>query len=188
VLPTLKFLAGRTEKRITLGRSRDVILGHDVFYRGKESASPRAKARAVNWSRRELCLALPAALAAVSAAAAAEKERLTSKVYPFDKLREQKSGKNGFWPVLDGLTHEGVPLEVHETELAPGSMPHPPHRHGHEEMFLIREGAPTLTINGKSARLGPGSVGFVASNDLHGIRNSGSAPARYFVIAIGHDK
>jgi mannose-6-phosphate isomerase-like protein (cupin superfamily) len=142
----------------------------------------------MNWSRRELCLTLPAAVAAASAGIAAQKAKLVSKVYPFHGFGEPKSGKNGFWPVLDGLTHEGVPLEVHETELAPGSMPHPPHRHGHEEMFLIREGAPTITINGKSTRLGPGSVGFVASNDLHGIHNHGATPARYFVVAIGHDK
>ena len=138
-------------------------------------------------SRRDLCLLLPAALASPSLGAAASLARLESRAYPFDALPERKSGENAFWPVLNGLTHENIPLEVHETELAPGTMPHPPHRHMREEMFLIREGVLAVTINGKTTQLGRGSVAFVASNDLRGIHNGGSSPARYFVVAIGHD-
>jgi mannose-6-phosphate isomerase-like protein (cupin superfamily) len=66
-------------------------------------------------------------------------------------------------------------------------MPHPPHHHPHEEMFLIREGTLEVTINGKSTQLGPGSVGFVGSNDEHGIRNIGTTPTEYFVVALGKD-
>jgi mannose-6-phosphate isomerase-like protein (cupin superfamily) len=55
----------------------------------------------------------------------------------------------------------------------------------HSEMWLIREGTVDLTVNGTSYRLGPGSVGFVHSNDEHGIRNAGSTPASYFVVAMG---
>jgi len=55
----------------------------------------------------------------------------------------------------------------------------------HSEMWLIREGTVELTVNGASYRLGAGSVGFVHSNDEHGIKNIGDAPATYFVVAIG---
>jgi len=36
-------------------------------------------------------------------------------------------------------------------------------------------------------RLGPGSVALAANNDLHGVKNVGTEPAQYFVIAIGRD-
>jgi mannose-6-phosphate isomerase-like protein (cupin superfamily) len=45
-----------------------------------------------------------------------------------------------------------------------------------------------VTIAGRSSRLGPGSVAFVASNEEHGIRNAGSAHAQYFVLALGKDR
>ncbi len=88
---------------------------------------------------------------------------------------------------LTGLTHSGFRIDLHETELAPGEAPHPPHQHIHEEMVLVREGELEVTIAGRATRIGPGSVAFVASNDLHGWRNAGAAPARYFVFALGDD-
>ena len=138
------------------------------------------------FSRREGLLAFLAALPAVGVAA--EKPALPSKVYPFEDLRVERSADNSFRPVLEGVTNSGCHLEVHETDLAPGGMPHPPHHHAHEEMFLLREGTVEITINGRSTKLGPGSVGFVASNDEHGIRNAGDTHAHYFVIALGNDK
>ena len=137
----------------------------------------------MNHSRRELCFILPAMLVAGSKAGAAE--ALPSKVYPFNSLPVQKSGGNTFRPIFEGVTHEGYYLELHESELAPNAMPHPPHRHPHEEVFLVREGTLEITINGVSSRFGPGSVAYVASNAWHGVRNVGDADALYFVLEIG---
>jgi mannose-6-phosphate isomerase-like protein (cupin superfamily) len=64
-------------------------------------------------------------------------------------------------------------------------MPHAPHHHVHSEMWLIREGAVELTVEGKSTEMGPGSVGFVRSNEEHGIENIGTVPASYYVVANG---
>ena len=87
--------------------------------------------------------------------------------------------------MLKGKLVTGESLEAHETTLPPGGSPHPPHRHAHSEMWLIREGTVDITVNNNTTRLGPGSVGFVSSNDEHGIKNAGETPASYFVVAIG---
>lgn len=138
----------------------------------------------MNYSRRDLSLVLPL-LAAVKAEA--ESSVLPSRTYPYENLPVENEGPNRGRPIFEGETHTGVRIELHETELAPGQMPHPAHHHLHEEMILVREGTMEVTIAGKSATLGPGGVGYVASNDEHGWRNVGAGHARYFVLAVGRD-
>lgn len=139
----------------------------------------------MTYSRRDLCLLL--STLATSLGRAAQKTSLPSQTSRHEDLQVEKRGGNEFRPVLEGETHDGCPLEVHETLLAPGARPHPGHQHRHEEMFLIRDGTIEATITGRSTRLGPGSVVFVASNEEHGIRNAGTTPAQYFVVALGKD-
>jgi mannose-6-phosphate isomerase-like protein (cupin superfamily) len=139
-------------------------------------------------TRRDLCLIFPGALLAglePSENSAQQQATLPSAMYPFEQLSVQTSDHAQFRPVLKGKLATGEALEVHETTLQPGGAPHPPHHHMHSEMWLIREGTVELTVNGKSSRLGSGSVGFVYSNDEHGIKNVGTSPATYFVVAIG---
>jgi quercetin dioxygenase-like cupin family protein len=142
-------------------------------------------------TRRELCSLLAVLSAGVLPAAglnadSAPGSPLASAVYPFDKLPVTVSeNKSEFRPILKGKLRTGESIEVHETTLPVGGAPHPPHHHLHSEMFLIREGTLEVTINGTSHRAGPGSLAFIASNDVHGIRNAGDTPALYFVIAIG---
>lgn len=136
-------------------------------------------------SRRLVCQTLPLLLAGFAHRASAAEETLSSFAKPFADLPLHQNGGNQSRPILNGITHAGCPLEVHETTLAPGSMPHPPHHHEHEEMFLIEKGTVTVTIAGKSTELGPGSAAFIHSGEEHGIRNTGQQPAQYFVVAIG---
>ena len=139
-------------------------------------------------TRRDLAFLLPALSAIDSKAQAAP---LTSKSYPFDKIPVTASGTGGVnktRSILKGALHSGFALEVHETELPPGGSPHPPHRHLHEEMFVVLEGSVNFMVNDATTRLSPGSAGLAASNDLHGISNGGAAPCRYVVFAFGDDK
>src|ERR1700719_2996762 len=85
----------------------------------------------MNYSRRELSRLVPAL---ALAGAAAENRALPSKTWRFEDLVLKKNSR----AVLNGETHGGFNVELHETELPPGEAPHPPHRHVHEEMIMIR--------------------------------------------------
>lgn len=140
-------------------------------------------------TRRELCFLIPPALlprfAKVTDRQSEQQASLPSAMFPYDKLPLHTSDTAAIRSVLKGKLATGESVEVHETTLPPGGAPHPPHRHPHSEMWLIREGTVDITVNSTTTRLGPGSVAFVSSNDEHGIKNVGLTPATYFVVAIG---
>jgi quercetin dioxygenase-like cupin family protein len=142
----------------------------------------------MSMTRREVCSVLSAAIFSVAVrleGATAQDGSLPSRMYPFEKLPMKAPNHAEIRDVLKGKLATGESLEVHETTLPPGGAPHPAHHHVHSEMWLIREGTVELTVNGTRHRLGPGSVGFVHSNDEHGIQNVGTTPATYFVVAVG---
>src|ERR1700693_6078014 len=139
-------------------------------------------------TRRDMCLLLPAALFPAIVrpdSVTAQEGSMPSAMYPFEKLPLHTSNNAQIRDVLKGKLATGESLEVHETTLPPGGATHPAHHHVHSEMWLIREGTVEITVNGTSSRLGPGSLGFVHSNEEHGIKNAGSTPATYFVVAVG---
>jgi len=138
----------------------------------------------VNFTRRRLGLLVPA-LAAASTARAQDKKMVTSKVFKYEDLPAKPNGQNTGRAVFNGATHLDYPIELHLTELGPGQAPHPPHQHVHEEVLMLQSGVLDMTIGGETTRITPGSVVYAASNEQHGWRNPGSAPAQYFVFALG---
>jgi mannose-6-phosphate isomerase-like protein (cupin superfamily) len=110
---------------------------------------------------------------------------LKSGTFRFEDLTAQKEANATFRPILDGLTHSGFRVDVHEVFLLPGSLPHHMHHHAQDELFLISEGEVEMTIAGKKTRLGPGSAAFAASGDEHEIQNLGTRPAQYFEVILG---
>lgn len=143
-------------------------------------------------TRRDLSLMLPA-LGALSATLgdsqtvhSAEPSLLHSAAYSFDQLPvKRSSGGATTRPVLNGKLPTGEIVEIHETTLSPGQMPHPAHKHLHTEFMLVREGTVQFTANGVPHELGPGGIAYAASEEVHGLKNVSSAPVNYFVIAIG---
>ena len=123
----------------------------------------QAEGEIMSVSRRELCSMLPAALipAILSSEASAQEDKaMPSAIFPFEKLPVRTADSAQYREAMKGKLATGESLEVHETTLAPGGAPHPPHHHAHSEMWMIREGTVEITVNGKSYQLGPGSVGF----------------------------
>jgi quercetin dioxygenase-like cupin family protein len=147
-----------------------------------------------NLNRRDLCVALSAfaAMGSVSAESQTpvvpgEKVLSTQQAFPFDSLTARKTENGVTRPVIQGVLPTGEAVEIHETTLLPGHMPHPAHKHRHSEFMMIREGQLEFDNDGKKERVGPGGVVFAASNVMHGLKNVGDAPANYFVIAIGQE-
>jgi len=157
-------------------------------------------------TRREMCLMIPGVVVPRLVAAVAtgigvgqakvheakagrveaeEGAVLATGMFPFEKMTVRMMNTAEIRNVLKGKLATGESVEVHETTLPPGGAPHAPHHHVHSEMWLIREGTVELTVEGKVYHLGAGSVGFVRSNEEHGIKNAGTTAATYFVVAMG---
>ncbi|GGH04069.1 cupin domain-containing protein [Silvibacterium dinghuense] len=144
-------------------------------------------------SRRELCIGLPALagiLGSLTTASGLAKppEGLpdVSRAFAFDELPVHTSANGGASrAVMAGRLPTGEIIEVHETTLPPGAMPHPPHKHRHSELMMIREGSVEFEMDERRSVVGPGGVLYAASNTMHGLKNVGTTPANYFVIAIG---
>jgi quercetin dioxygenase-like cupin family protein len=73
-------------------------------------------------------------------------------------------------------------LELHVTTLPAGATSHAPHKHPNEELVIVKEGTVEVLVDGQMKRVGPGSVVFNASNQMHSLRNVGDGPATYHVI------
>ena len=137
-----------------------------------------------------LALQRPLALASAQAAAqepAAQKHctelALTEcRAFPFEGLPLRYSDAGApTRQILEGRI-PGTPdpageiIEVHETSLAPGKMPHPAHKHPHAELLLVRQGTIEFLSDGAA---------YCAPNKLHGFHNVGDVEAVYFVVKVG---
>ena len=149
-----------------------------------------------NINRRDLCVALSAFAtmgsvmveAQAGAAAGSDGKLSKSVVFNYDQLPVKQNANGGTGrQVLSGYLPTGEFVEVHETMLPPGQMPHPPHKHRNSEFVLIREGRVEYWgEDSKREPAGPGDVCFSASNQMHGMKNTGDTNATYFVVSISH--
>lgn len=147
-------------------------------------------------SRRELQFALFAALIAAiattlafglaffSTAVRADTHVMHSTVFDWNTFTAKPTAVGSVRSVVSSPTATLENLEIHITTLNPGQMPHPPHRHPNEELVIVDQGTVEAFNNGVWKRVGPGSIIFNGSNEVHGLRNVGATPALYHVINV----
>ncbi len=121
------------------------------------------------------CAAFPGAIADPASV-------MGSSVFDWNAIPAKPASGGSVRPFCNARTATLDELEIHATTLDPGKSPHPPHRHPNEELVILWKGELEALENGAWSRVGPGSVIFSASNQLHGLRNPGSEPAVYHVI------
>ncbi len=109
---------------------------------------------------------------------------LASAVFDWTALKVIPTPKGERRDFFDSPTRTFRNLECHATTLNAGEVPHEAHRHPDEELIIVKEGTLEVMINGRTQEAGPGSIFFLASNDLHGLRNVGSGQASYHVLRI----
>ena len=134
-------------------------------------------------TRRDIVVFAVAMLGTAGVFAAADHEHVMgSSAFEWDSVPVKPTAVGSVRSFFDTRTATLEELEVHVTTLNPGKAPHPPHRHPNEEMIIVRQGTLEVLVNGEWKRVGPGSVIFNASNQLHGLRNVGADQAIYHVI------
>jgi XRE family transcriptional regulator, regulator of sulfur utilization len=105
-----------------------------------------------------------------------------SSIFDWTQIPVKKTPKGESRKFFQAPTATLDELECHVTTLNPGEMAHPPHQHPDEELIIVKEGLVESLVNGELKQVGPGSVIFQASNQMHSIRNVGDTPATYHVI------
>jgi quercetin dioxygenase-like cupin family protein len=142
-------------------------------------------------TRRDLTVAAVALMTTLAAVAWAQSpmpaqppapEVMKSSNFAWDELKAVPSATGESRAVFKDRTATLDQLAVHVTTVKPGERSHAPHRHWEEELIIVKEGTIESMQNGETVTLGPGSVIFEASNDLHGLKNAGDTTASYYVI------
>jgi len=130
-----------------------------------------------------ICLIVTTAAAAGSLATLAAQQHVQrSTTFEWAALEAKPTPIGARRDVMRAPTPTLDELEIHITTLNVGEVSHPPHQHPAEELLIVKDGTVETLQNGKATRLGPGSIIFHSTNDLHNIRNAGSIPATYHVI------
>jgi len=89
-------------------------------------------------------------------------------------------GKNGVY--ISGDTPASTKFVTGRFALLPGKTPHAPHTHPEEEVMIIESGHGEILCDGKTTKIGPGSVMYTTPNAPHGITNTGEEPIVFYYM------
>jgi mannose-6-phosphate isomerase-like protein (cupin superfamily) len=130
---------------------------------------------ALGWAGRELAFAREKA------------ELLRSGTFTVDSVKMephrdkgQVVGSAGVY--LAGDTPASTKFVTGRFVLPAGMTPHAPHTHVEEEVMIVESGDGEIFCDGKTTKVGPGSVMYTTPNAPHGIVNTGKTPIVFYFI------
>jgi mannose-6-phosphate isomerase-like protein (cupin superfamily) len=130
-------------------------------------------------NRRELLLlsAMPAIGALAATSGPAKLPNITMDPAKA-KLDRQPFGDLRIY--FDGPTDQLHSITAGSLQLKPGMSPHAPHQHPEEEFMVITEGSGEIIVDGKTTKVGPGTMMYCGANKVHGIKNTGTQPLLFY--------
>lgn len=134
-----------------------------------------ALALAVGWAAREIALASERAEEVKS-------QTVTLKDVTMDPYEYEGTlcGKIGVY--IQGDTPGSQKFVTGRFVLDAGKSPHAPHVHAEEEVMIVESGQGEIFCDGKTTKIGPGSVMYSTPNVPHGITNTGKEPIVFYFV------
>lgn len=131
---------------------------------------------ALGWASREIAFARERALDEVkSQTVSLDSVKMTPANY-----EGKRSGEAGIY--VEGDTPGSSKFVTGRFVIDPGKTPHKPHTHAEEEVMVIESGTGEIFCDGKTTKVGPGSVMYTTPNAPHGIDNTGDKPLVFYFI------
>lgn len=134
-----------------------------------------ALALGLGWTAREIAFARERADALKSATIPVGDVKMSDYSYEGKQV-----GKVGAY--LSGDTPGSTKFVTGRFLLDPGQTPHAPHTHLEEEVMIVESGNGEIFCDGKTTKVGPGSVMYTTPNAPHGIVNTGKEPIVFYFI------
>jgi mannose-6-phosphate isomerase-like protein (cupin superfamily) len=115
-----------------------------------------------------------------------------SRAIPFDQMPVHAMGNGGEGrSIAHGTLATGESVSLRQSMQPAGATPLGLHAIRHTEFILVREGELEFQheVAGEvvAEKVGAGGAIYIAYGTRHAIKNVGSVPARYFVVAVGGD-
>lgn len=130
---------------------------------------------AVGWGTREIALGLENAAVVPSQTVTVDQVEMKDFQY-----QDKSVGKVGLY--VAGDTPASTQFVTGRFVLSPGQTPHAPHTHVEEEVMIVESGHGEIYCDGKTTKVGPGSVMFTAPNASHGIVNTGDSHLVFYFV------
>ncbi len=130
---------------------------------------------AAGWASREVAFARERAALVESRTVALDQVKMAPAFF-----EEKRSGEIGIY--LEGDTPASTKFVTGRFVIDPGQTPHKPHVHVEEEVMIVEAGTGEIFCDGKTTKVGPGSVMYTTPNAPHGIVNTGDKPLTFYFV------